>query len=547
MRFRGFVLVVVALAGVGRAEGQTAAPAAARSACEPDQTKPSAADRALLGRNYSDAERLYGAAVAADPASGVAMAGLVRTAVAEGKLPEALTMAMQDAKAHPNDGAVLDALGEVRFRRGEVDEAAMAFNQSQRLDPCSGLTHYDVGRFFNLSGMYKTAQRELDRAHTLAPENQEIARQWRTTHAVPQTPEQRLAMLKTRLENPALTDEQKDGITAAIKGIETREKGDCELVSPVTEAKLPILQITNGSGVNPQDLYAGGLEVQFNGKKRRLEIDTGASGLLLSRSVAKSAGLVPELESKAGGVGDSGTAGVFVTHVDDIKIGKMEFKNCMVRVLEQSGVLDVDGLIGADVFRDYLVTLDFPGREVRIGPLPKRPDDQAGETTSLATSDEDGALVSMADRAKDRYIAPEMKGWSPVFRSQHFLIVPTMIGNAPLKLFLMDTGASRGMISPAAAREVTHVSNDNDARVKGINGKVQNVQVADKVTIGFAGVKQLLPEMQSFDTGSLSKSAGVEISGLIGFPTLRELVISIDYRDNLIHVVYDVSKGYHLR
>jgi len=218
-----------------------------------------------------------------------------------------------------------------------------------------------------------------------------------------------------------------------------------------------------------------------------------------------------------------------------------------VRVLEQSGVLDVDGLIGPDVFRDYLVTLDFPGREVRIGPLPKRPDDQAGETTSLATSDEDSALVSMADRAKDRYIAPEMKGWSPVFRSQHFLIVPTMIGNAPLKLFLMDTGASRGMISPAAAREVTHVSNDNDARVKGINGKVQNVQVADKVTIGFAGVKQLLPEMQSFDTGSLSKSAGVEISGLIGFPTLRELVISIDYRDNLIHVVYDVSKGYHLR
>ena len=246
-------------------------------------------------------------------------------------------------------------------------------------------------------------------------------------------------------------------------------------------------------------------------------------------------------------MGDSGTTGVFVTHVDDIKIGKMEFKNCMVRVLEQSGVLDVDGLIGPDVFRDYLVTLDFPGREVRIGPLPKRPDDEAGETTSLATSDEDSSLVSMADRAKDRYIAPEMKDWTPVYRSQHFLIVPTLIGNAPLKLFLMDTGASRGMISPAAAREVTHVSNDNDSRVKGLSGKVQNVQVADKVTIAFAGVNQQLPEMQSYDMGSLSRAAGVEISGLIGFPTLRELVISIDYRDNLIHVVYDVNKGYHLR
>jgi len=37
----------------------------------------------------------------------------------------------------------------------------------------------------------------------------------------------------------------------------------------------------------------------------------------------------------------------------------------------------------------------------------------------------------------------------------------------------------------------------------------------------------------------------VNISGFIGFVTLRELVISIDYRDNLIHVVYDPKKGYH--
>jgi len=33
----------------------------------------------------------------------------------------------------------------------------------------------------------------------------------------------------------------------------------------------------------------------------------------------------------------------------------------------------------------------------------------------------------------------------------------------------------------------------------------------------------------------------------VGFPTLRELVISIDYRDNLVHVVYDPNKGYHRR
>ena len=358
-------------------------------------------------------------------------------------------------------------------------------------------------------------------------------------------------MLKTRLENPSITDEQKEGITAAIKGIETHERGDCELVSPVQPVKLPILSISHGGAITPETMYAAGLEVSFNGKKRRMEIDTGASGILLSRSVAKAAGLVPELETKAGGIGDNGPAGAYVTHVDDIKIGAMEFKNCMVHVLEQSSALDVDGLIGPDVFRDYLVTLDIPSREVRLGPLPPRPDEKPARVTSLGASDDeetDGEKpLSPADRAKDRYVAPDMKDWSRVFRYGHFLIFPTQIGNAPLKLFMMDTGASKGMITPAAAREVTHVSSDTDQRVKGLSGEVKNVMVADRVTIGFGGVRQNIDGLAAYDSTLLSRGAGIEISGLIGFPTLRELIIMIDYRDNLVKVIYDPKKGYHAR
>jgi len=81
--------------------------------------------------------------------------------------------------------------------------------------------------------------------------------------------------------------------------------------------------------------------------------------------------------------------------------------------------------------------------------------------------------------------------------------------------------------------------------VKGISGEVKNVSVADKVSITFGGVRQITEGMESFDTGPFTKGMGVEIAGLIGFPTLRELVITIDYRDNLVHVVYDPKKGYH--
>jgi hypothetical protein len=138
-----------------------------------------------------------------------------------------------------------------------------------------------------------------------------------------------------------------------------------------------------------------------------------------------------------------------------------------------------------------------------------------------------------------------MKDWTPVFRSGHLLILPTYIGSGPLKLFIMDSGSQHSLISLDAARDVSQLSGFNAPTMKGLNGEVQKVMVADTVTLGFAGVRQVVGGMTSIDTTSISRNAGVGISGFIGFPTLRELVISIDYRDSLVHVVYDPKKGVH--
>jgi hypothetical protein len=402
-------------------------------------------------------------------------------------------------------------------------------------------------RFLNLSGMYASAQHQLDFAHSLSPQNADITARWRATHAVPLTADQRLARLQQQVANPTLTDVQKDAIEAAIKGIQASEKGSCEQVVPVTQARFPLIPISTVA--QPDVMYEAGLEVQLNGKKRRLEVDTGASGLILTSAVAKAAGLTSELEIKTSGLGDEGAANSFVSHVDDIRIGSMEFKNCEVRVLEPGNMLektpDVDGLIGPDVFRDYVVTLDFPQRQMLLGPLPKRPDEQIAKSVSLATSGSEPNQLSIADRARDRYVAPEMKDWTPIFRSGHYLIFGTYIGKAPVKLFLMDSGSSHSMISIDAANEVASVSGFTAPTMKGINGEVQKVLVADKINLWFAGVGQVVSDMTSIDTSSLGRSVGADVSGIIGFPTLRELVISIDYRDSLVHVVYDPKKGYH--
>jgi tetratricopeptide (TPR) repeat protein len=542
-----------ALAATGQQAGSsTARPATASDkyaipGCTADHTPPSEADKALAARKYPDAERLYNEALASNPSSSAAMAGLIRTALGEGKLPEALALATKYDAAHPNDPVLLEALSEARFRRGETDEAGAAMNRALRLNPCSALTRYMMSRYLNLLGLYASSQRELERADWLSPDNPDIARRWHATHAVPQTPEQALATLKKRLESPSLTDVQKDAINAAIKGIESNEKGNCELVSPITEARFPIVPVPDNGSI--EIMNEGGLDLQLDGKKKRLEIDTGASGIILSNAAAKSAGLIPEYQIKVDGVGDDGPANAYVTHVDDIKIGKMEFRNCRVQVLAPGNTVermaDVDGLIGPDVFRDYLVTLDYPGREMRLDPLPRRPDEPEAQAISLSTSNDAGTPVSFADRAKDRYIAPEMQSWTPVFRSQHMLIVPTLVNSSPIKLFLLDTGSAISLLSTSAAKEVGQLSDFTSVQLEGTAGVVRKVPAVGNVSMTFAQIRQTRRNMLVLDTGNMSRLVGAEVSGIIGFPILRELVLSIDYRDNLIHLTYDPKKGYH--
>ncbi len=493
---------------------------------------PSAADQALGHGHFDDAERLYTAL----PASDERTAGLVRAQLGQHKLDAALALAEKENAAHPNNALLLDLLGEVRYRRGEVEEAARAFNQSSALDPCLARTHYDVGRYLNLNGMYASAQRQLDYAYKLAPQDPMIKRAWERTQRVPLTPDQQIDRLRQREADPNATGEQKTAIENSIKAIQARSKGDCTLAAPVTNAKVP-LYATNSSNVSSRPPTSSGVDVLLNGKRRRFLLDTGASGLMLTRGAAKALSLTPEAEVQTGGLGDEGSRDTFLAHVDHVKIGGMEFSNCMLRVLENDPQLGIDGILGPDIFRSFVVTLDFPGSELRLSPLPPRPDETA-ETLTLGT-DGDAAGTTVAQTRKDRFVAPDMANWDKVFRFGHQLIVPTYIGKAPVKLFILDTGAGQNLISQDAAREVTKVHADDGGKVRGISGDVNHVAGTDALFIQFAGVRQPIQQgLNAIDTSQISRGMGVEISGFIGYPILHQLVIQIDYRDDLVHVSY---------
>ena len=508
---------------------------------------------ALIRGDLTQAETLYRQKTAQQPKNFELEAGLIRTLLMEQKVDEAESTTKAALSKAPQSVELLTAFAEVQYRQGIPWEMEKTLNEADRADLCYPRLHLVLARYYRFNSYYASALKEIKLAHQLDPYDPDIRRMWLQTLPL----KQRIDELKAYLASGDTdVDSLRRGqieLTMLQNRADSQSSG-CHLASPVDTTDIPFTPIM----IDAERIRGWGLDVYFNSHRSRLQVDTGASGLYISRVVAERAGLKPLTRSEANGIGDKGPQGGYLAIADSIKIGGLEFKNCVVEVSDRRNIVDIDGLIGMDVFSDFLVTLDFPWRKLTLGPLPQYPGTAAAapslNTQETSGSDESsgaGGAAKDTGAAKgphDRYIAPEMKSWTTVYRVGHDMIVPTGLNSKRIRLFIIDTGAQSTSISPSAAREVTHVSADGNSSVKGVSGKVSNVYVGNSVTFRFAHLQQEHPNVLSFDLSGLSKDTGTEISGLIGFDMLGLLVVRIDYRDGLMDFQYSTDRGYqHIR
>ena len=232
---------------------------------------------------------------------------------------------------------------------------------------------------------------------------------------------------------------------------------------------------------------------------------------------------------KTGGVGDEGDRDSYVAHVHSLRIGQIEISDCMIEVVNQSK-LDVDGLIGMNVFRDWLVTLNYPEGTARLDPLPARPRNKFADTADGEYGD---------DLPQDRILPPDLKDWNMILRYRHDLLLPARLqASKHVHYLILDTGASMTNLSTSMANEAgkLHLS---PAQIIGISGKVKKVYETDLTPLTVANLTLSPADYYAYDMTSISHNNGFEISGLLGLPTLQRLTIQIDYRDNLLKLNYD--------
>ncbi len=102
------------------------------------------------------------------------------------------------------------------------------------------------------------------------------------------------------------------------------------------------------------------------------------------------------------------------------------------------------------------------------------------------------------------------EGFHRAFRSGNHLMIPTSVNSSPAKLFLIDSGSASNLIDTESARDFTGVHGDDHTTVHGVQGKVDRVSRADRVTLVFGGFRQDNSGLIAINLEKLGDAMGME-------------------------------------
>jgi tetratricopeptide (TPR) repeat protein len=531
-------LIVSTIEPVLRAQDATKAPQPAKVTCSVTTKVLSAPLRDALGLyrtgHFGESTAAYNAIVSATgPQTVLAYAGLARVYLKQEKTDEAFAAASQAVALTPGKTPAITALGEVYFRQGKLKEAEESFLSPLWACDIDARSYLGLSRIYRATSNYKRANEFVTQAYKLDPLDPDIQRSYMSTLKGSELIEFLRDYLSRETDDDA---ERRAGMQHELAFLEDQKDQPartCHLTTKFTSMQTRLETLLD----DPRRVRGYGLKVKVNGASGVLLLDTGASGITVDKQIAEKAGLRKIVKDHTGGIGDKAASLGYLAFADSLQIGDWRFESCYVDVVNRHSVLGDDGLIGADVFDDYLVDIDFPATKFKLTQLPPYPDEAPAEATLASESTAEA-------HPHDRYIAPSMKDYTQIFRFGHTLLIPTYVNNSPPMLFVIDTGSFDNTITPEAARRVTKIRRD-DLRVKGLSGEVKEVYSADKADLKFAHFEQDREDLVTFGLDNISHSVGTEVAGLLGFGMLFQLDIKIDYRDGLVDFTYTPPGGAH--
>jgi len=435
--------------------------------------------------------------------SAQAYSGLVRSLLKADDVRAADESSQKALAALPDSALAHAARGDVYFRRGMIPQAEDEYQAALKLDDKCARAWLGQGKVDEVYARHTKARTAIDKAHELDAEDGDAVYEWAIRQPYPQSVaalERHLAEFHNDPEEERREREYKEFVKAIAGRKVWVPARDVER----TEIKMELLTV--GTSMARRGY---GLRVRLNDRATViLLLDTGSSGVTITRRLAEKIGASKLSEQALEGVGKSGPAVGYKAWVDKVVIGDLEFHDCFIHATPRE-VAQVDGTIVTDVFSRYLIMLDFPGQKLRLEPLPARGGDG---------------------------VPAQAEAFTQTFLFGHFLLLPTEVGKKASGLFVIDSGANANTISSELARLMPEMRAFNSP-VSGASGVANSAFIADDATLRFARVNRTGERISTVDLHSVSKGLGVEISGQIGFSAMENLKLMIDYRDGLVRFV----------
>ena len=492
------------------------------------------ADVAFASGRFGEAESLYNQQITTSPSES-AWQGLVHAQIELDKAPDALATAKRANDAIPHSAAIHALTGDAELRAGHIDEASAAYAEARALDPCSAAAHFGTARILELSAMRKSAQRELAFAHRLAPADTAISEALFSTLPAPMDAKGLRNLLAS---DHNLSPDHRHRLEQEAALLEMG--ATCQTTEASGTVKVDLTPLFY-DGVHLRDYgvrVGGGGTIAVN-----LELDSTASGIVLSETDAKSLHVTPA-------VADYRSA-PYSGFLSILQIGHLRYEKCPVSVVPDATLAHRYSVIGTDFFRRSLIHLDWNAKQITLTPYPQ-----------TAAGGADSGPV-------DADIPAGEKEWSHVFIDQQRILMPALVEKRPAGLLMLDTSYTVDMLSPSAAQSF-RTSSDATLAVVGVSGDlvrmfakegggdVNRTELIDfkgsnmpirlvglQEAVRFAGNEPPIFGLWSFDISRVSHAAGLEVGGIIGFQIVRQYYVDIDYRDALIQLKYDL--GFPLR
>lgn len=461
----------------------------------PHQLSP--AEKAYSDGYYAQAEALFQQDLAKKPQDPILAARLIDALLHQNMVTEAAEQLKTALAANPNSAAVLTAQAEVQLRQGEPWQALKSLDAAAAADPCYARIHLVRSRIFRIDSMYASERSELQKAYELDVTDPDILMAWSRIMPAAQEIQGASQSLTSMKDLDANTRTKVETTIHSMLPLLYEDSQTCKVLPTISSATLS-LQATKSDG---RHIDGFRLEVTFPKNTAKLQLDTAASGIFITKAIADQNGF-----TRAAG------APMDTVQADTVKIGPLEFHNCMVGVSETPFPDGADGFIGTDLLSSYLITIDSRDQRLKLDPLPPQPD------------------ILPADRPR----SGELADYQPVYHRRQYLLVPVTIDDKVHKLFALDTGMRISAMNPETAHSAsdTKVNFTNSVPTK-TGQKVQLYR--DNFDFQFAKMSlDRQAGILDFEPTVIDHNTDMAVGGMLGFDMLGRFTMHLDYRDGLV-------------